>query len=45
MAVTAARAVHAVSLFADAAEIVPALECCFGTSPTQAEKSRPDEPP
>jgi hypothetical protein len=30
-------------LFADAAELVFApLEFCFGTSPIQAEKSRPD---
>ena len=33
----------AVALFADAAEPVLApLECCFGTSPIQAEKLRPD---
>ena len=33
----------AVTLFADAAEPVLApLECCFGTSPIQAEKLRPD---
>ena len=33
----------AIALFADTAEPVLApLECCFGTSPIQAEKSRPD---
>ena len=33
----------AVTLFADTAEPVLApLECCFGTSPIQAEKLRPD---
>jgi hypothetical protein len=33
----------AIALFADTAELVLApLECCFGTSPIQAEKSRPD---
>src|SRR6202022_4032339 len=33
----------AVALFADAAEPFPTpLECCFGTSPIQAEKFRPD---
>ena len=33
----------AIALFADTAELVFApLECCFGTSPIQAEKSRPD---
>jgi hypothetical protein len=34
----------AVTLFADTAEpvLAPPLECCFGTSPIQAEKSRPD---
>ena len=33
----------AIALFADTAELFPApLECCFGTRPIQAEKSRPD---
>src|SRR5262245_35955696 len=33
----------AIALFADTAELVlPPLEWCFGTSPTQAEKFRPD---
>jgi hypothetical protein len=33
----------AITLFADTAELVLApLECCFGTSPIQAEKFRPD---
>jgi hypothetical protein len=32
----------AVTLFAEAAEPVLAPECCFGTSPIQAEKLRPD---
>src|SRR4030088_2327984 len=33
----------AIALFADTAELVLApLECCFGTSPIQAEKFRPD---
>jgi hypothetical protein len=33
----------AVALFADTAKLVLApLECCLGTSPIQAEKSRPD---
>ena len=33
----------AVTLFADVAEpSLPPLECCFGTSPIQAEKLRPD---
>jgi hypothetical protein len=33
----------AITLFADAAELsLPPLECCFGTSPMQAEKLRPD---
>ena len=33
----------AIALFADTAKLVlTPLEFCFGTSPTQAEKSRPD---
>jgi hypothetical protein len=33
----------AIALFADIAEPVPPpLECCFGTSPIQAEKLRPE---
>src|SRR4029453_8372269 len=37
------RAQVSVALFRDVAELsLPPLEFCFGTSPTQAEKSRPD---
>jgi hypothetical protein len=34
----------AIALLADIAEpvLAPARECCFGTSPIQAEKFRPD---
>jgi len=33
----------AVGLFTDTAELVPPpLECCFGTSPIQADKLRPE---
>ena len=32
----------AIALLADTAELVLASECCFGTSPIQAEKLRPD---